>query len=239
MGLVLSILLALIPIVIKCNLVQIITSCSLVGLYFLIYIIIAFVKYHKYKETKKISIKFGDSKVNIYYGDIFSVDNDGYKVIAFNEYFDTITDDHLHVIDKNSLHGIYLNKFYPNDISRDNFHKRVEDSMKEFKSHENKNRKLGYNQAYELGSLFEDNDYFTFKRYRVARRNLRIRCVATSQSNGLDMVDGVFVRRYGKRGIAYRVRKYMEISVAKFCRRIRAHLDGVDLFVFNDFLFTK
>ena len=158
-GLVLSILLALIPIVIKCNLVQIITSCSLGGLFFLIYFIIAFVKYHNYKETKKISIKFGDSKVNIYYGDIFSVDNDGYKVIAFNEYFDTITDDHLHVIDKNSLHGIYLNKFYPNDISRDNFHKRVEDSMKEFKTFENKKRKIGYNQAYEWGALFEDNDY--------------------------------------------------------------------------------
>ena len=38
-GLVMSILLALIPIVIKCNLVQIITSCSLGGLFFLIYLL--------------------------------------------------------------------------------------------------------------------------------------------------------------------------------------------------------
>lgn len=158
-GLVLSTVLALVPIVIECNFVQKIVACSLAGFVFVIYTIIVLIKYYIYKKTRKISIKFGDSKINIYNGDIFSSGNDGYKVIAFNEYFDTITDDCLHIIDKDSLHGIYLNKFYPDDNSRKKFHKRVENSLKEFETEKNESRKQGYIQKYELGTLFEDNEF--------------------------------------------------------------------------------
>ena len=158
-GLILSVVLAIIPILPILNEYKIIISCLFPFIVFLVYVVIIIYKYINFKQTKSITIKFHDSKVNIYYGDIFSKENDGYKVIAFNEYFDTITDDELHVIDKESLHGIYLNKFYKTEESRKDFHYRIESSLEKYRSFENVNRCLGYTQAYKLGTLFEDKDF--------------------------------------------------------------------------------
>ena len=126
---------------------------------FLIFLIIFLCSFRKLKNKDNISLKFGSSKINIYYGDIFSNENEGYKVIAFNEYFDTITEEKFHIIEPSSLHGIYLNKFYPTEESRNNFHTRVVSKLKKSKTYCNKKREVGYNQAYELGTLFEDKDY--------------------------------------------------------------------------------
>ena len=65
----------------------------------------------------------------------------------------------MHVIDKESLHGIYLNKFYKTEKSRKDFHYRIESSLEKYRSFENVNRRLGYTQAYKLGTLFEDKDF--------------------------------------------------------------------------------
>lgn len=113
-GLILSTFLSLINIFITNNIILKVISSASVILFVIIYFIAMIKKYSEYKKTKKISIKFGDSEVNVFYGNIFSEDNVGYKVIAFNEYYDIITDDKQHIIDKNSLHGQYLDKFYPN-----------------------------------------------------------------------------------------------------------------------------
>lgn len=158
-GLILSTFLSLINIFITNNIILKVISSASVILFVIIYFIAMIKKYSEYKKTKKISIKFGDSEVNVFYGNIFSEDNVGYKVIAFNEYYDIITDDKQHIIDKNSLHGQYLDKFYPNMESREKFHKRIENELREYVSYKNSGRKCGYTQAYNLGTLFEDNDY--------------------------------------------------------------------------------
>jgi hypothetical protein len=41
------------------------------------------------KEQRNITLKFGESYVDVYFGDIFDSDENDLKVISFNEYFDT------------------------------------------------------------------------------------------------------------------------------------------------------
>ncbi|WP_347066327.1 macro domain-containing protein [Flavobacterium sp. WV_118_3] len=60
-----------------------------------------------------IEVDVDGSKVNIKCGDLFS--EQGLKVIPFNEYFDTIVDDKI--ISNSSLNGIYINKFFNNNIA--------------------------------------------------------------------------------------------------------------------------
>lgn len=70
---------------------------------FVLIVIVAFV--FKYCRTKKgISFNVHGIKVNIEQGDIFKVN--GWKVIAFNEFFDTKVDDI--VIAHNTLNGIFI-----------------------------------------------------------------------------------------------------------------------------------
>ena len=79
------------------------TACAavlvvvLVGLY--IY------KWKKANKLQNVSMKINKTNVTIKCGDIFK--EEGLKVIAFNEYFDTIVDDDI--ISRNSLNGIFIN----------------------------------------------------------------------------------------------------------------------------------
>ena len=59
------------------------------GLFFLIVAIVFLAKY--YKAKRGVSLKIRGIKVNIRQGDIFK--GAGWKVIAFNEFFDTTVDD--------------------------------------------------------------------------------------------------------------------------------------------------
>jgi hypothetical protein len=72
------------------------------GFFILIVLIIFIIKY--YRAKKGISIKFQGIKVNIRQGDLFK--GEGWKVIAFNEFFDTTVDDI--VIARNTLNGIFI-----------------------------------------------------------------------------------------------------------------------------------
>lgn len=69
-------------------------------------VVVAFIV--KYVKTKKgISIKIRGIKVNIRQGDIFK--EEGWKVIAFNEFFDTTVDDII--IAHNTLNGIFIDHY--------------------------------------------------------------------------------------------------------------------------------
>ncbi|WP_253718643.1 macro domain-containing protein [Weizmannia acidilactici] len=70
-------------------------------IYILIYIIIK-------SGLKEITLNINGSLIEITSGDIFQQDSDCYKVIAFNEFFDTTVDDNI--ISSNSLNGMYLKK---------------------------------------------------------------------------------------------------------------------------------
>lgn len=74
--------------------------------------IISYIIALKLKERK---IKIGDTKITIKFGDMFK--EQGYKVIAANEYFDTIVNEKI--ISKNTLHGKVLSKHITNIESFD------------------------------------------------------------------------------------------------------------------------
>lgn len=74
------------------------------GLFMLIVVTTFAIKYNKAKEG--VSLKIRGIKVNIRRGDIFK--EKGWKVIAFNEFFDTTVDDI--VIAHNTLNGIFIDQ---------------------------------------------------------------------------------------------------------------------------------
>jgi len=124
-------------------------SFVLLGL-FLLLVLVAFII--KYYQTKKgISLKIRGIQVNIQQGDIFKAN--GWKIIAFNEHFDTIVDDKI--IAHNTLNGIFIDKYVKNinDLNSviatelDNNHKN------EKYSKNNKN-------AYPLGKIITYNDEY-------------------------------------------------------------------------------
>ena len=88
-----SIVLALISVLAIDSDLKSIISLILVIVISIIYIIIFIYKFKKIKKCNRITLNFDSSTINIYEGDIFDIQNNGFKIIAFNEYFDTITDD--------------------------------------------------------------------------------------------------------------------------------------------------
>ena len=70
-----------------------------------------------------MSLNLDGSIFEITVGDIFEQDSNDYKVIAFNEYFDTLVDNDL--ISETSLNGQYLLKKYPKEEDIQKFNERV------------------------------------------------------------------------------------------------------------------
>lgn len=64
-------------------------------------------------NLKNINVNIDGSTVNIKCGDIFN--ENGLKVITFNEYFDTQVNEKI--ISSRSLNGIFINKFFKNKVS--------------------------------------------------------------------------------------------------------------------------
>lgn len=103
----------------------------------------------------KIVLKINNSSIEIKIGDIFK-END-YKVIAFNEYFDTIVDNKL--ISERTLNGIFIKDKINNISQFDN--KILNDSHLNSRQVEiNNNRLIGKKIKYKLGSIFVYDNYF-------------------------------------------------------------------------------
>lgn len=112
-------------------------------------------KWKKANELKKIEITINNSTVEIFEGDLF--EQDGIKIIAFNEYLDTEVSDKI--ISKDTLNGIYL-KQYVEDI--DNLNKKMTTNvhLREKQCGEEINRKNGKKIKYQLGTIFPNGNYF-------------------------------------------------------------------------------
>lgn len=82
-----------------------ITFAVFIGIYFLIW--------YRANKLTNINIDVDGSTVNIKSGNLFR--EDGLKVIAFNEYFDTSVDDKI--ISKTSLNGVFINEYFQNKIA--------------------------------------------------------------------------------------------------------------------------
>lgn len=94
-------------------------SCLVVFLYILgvIVLSIAFALWQTWRK-KAIMLKISNNlTISVKAGDLFSyAQNDNYVVIPVNEYFDTIVDDK--VINKGSLHGQFILKYYADDPTK-------------------------------------------------------------------------------------------------------------------------
>ena len=132
---------------------------AMIVLYIFIYIGIYF--YYIFK--KEISITINNTKVNVLFGDIFKME--GKKVIAFNEYFDTLVDEKI--ITSNSLNGQLINRYLPVetiDIS-------VSSNADLVKGELNVERKIGNKQKYKLGQIHVIRDWFLLSFSRFNSKN--------------------------------------------------------------------
>ncbi|MGL5125160.1 MAG: macro domain-containing protein [Fusobacteriaceae bacterium] len=133
------------------KIVGIIVLFLMVGLYLYLW--------KKANSLTKIELNINNSKVIVKVDDIFNQKEN--KVIAFNEYFDTIVDDSI--ISKKSLNGVFLTEILPtksktidefdNLIATDSF-------LDKSKLEINTTRERGKSQKYELGAIFKFDDYF-------------------------------------------------------------------------------
>lgn len=122
-----------------------------IGALVLFFIVLWLIANRKTKTTLKIN----NSTVNIFYGDIFS--QEGYKVISFNEYFDTLVDEKI--ISSTSLNGQYVLKIAKN---RETLDETIEndDHIAEKVVEVRTERKDGKIYRYRLGTICKNGDYF-------------------------------------------------------------------------------
>ena len=120
----------------------------IIGIFLIIDIVIFIIKRHLAKDGISLSIR--GIKVNIRKGDIFEAN--GWKVIAFNEYFDTQVDDII--IAHNTLNGKFIDD-YVTDINELNHVISAEtDDSTSFKRRTRNNRII-----YPLGRIIRYKDY--------------------------------------------------------------------------------
>ena len=104
---------------------------------------------------RSVTIDVDGSTINVITGDIFK--QDGFKAIAFNEYFDTLVDDAI--ISKISLNGIFIQNYLNCSLEEfDNYlsnYKFDVDDIDIF----NIDRNGGKKQKYKLGTVCVYNDY--------------------------------------------------------------------------------
>lgn len=130
----------------QCN--WIIKLLLIVALFIIIVLITFICKY--YISRRGISINIRGIKVEIRQGDIFS--ENGWKVIAFNEHFDTTVDDVI--IAHNTLNGVFIDR-YVNDIN--DLRCRIERETDDNTAYKRTN--INGITKYPLGRIITYNDY--------------------------------------------------------------------------------
>lgn len=106
-------------------------------------------------KLNSLEVEIDGTSVSIKVGDIFA--QDGFKVIAFNEYFDTLVDDK--VINERSLNGVFLKEHL--DIAVGDLDEAIENYP--FEPEEilevNTERAVGKTQKFKLGTIVVHNDF--------------------------------------------------------------------------------
>ncbi len=109
----------------------------------------------KSNNLMEVNLDVEGSIVTVKAGDLFQ--QDGFKVIAFNEYFDTQVDDNI--ISHKSLNGLYIDNHLSDSIPD------LDERISNFKFDEdetlevNHQRKIGKKQKYSLGTIVVNEDY--------------------------------------------------------------------------------
>lgn len=106
-------------------------------------------------NLKSIILSVEGSEVNIITGDIFK--QDGFKTIAFNDYFDTIVDEKI--ISSKSLNGVFLKQHLPGSIAALDAHiEHYQFDDGDFLEHDEE-RKTGKTKKFNIGTLCVYDDY--------------------------------------------------------------------------------
>lgn len=126
-----------------------------VGLLLLVFLLSLYViLWIRSNLLSEVKLKINNSTVVVKTGDIFKEDD--FKVITFNEYFDTQVDNKI--ISENTLNGIYLKEKVENVLELDNLisdDTHLKDSILEYNDY----RSCGKKVKYKLGTIFQHNDY--------------------------------------------------------------------------------
>lgn len=143
-GSIVTISVALIPdkIATLINDYQIMTISIFLVLNTLIYLFIT-------REKCEIDLKVNETtNINISYGDLFK--KDGINIIPVNDFFDTIVDDDI--ISKNTLHGMFINKYFDTDEKIGDLKKQIDSSLSNEEYILKKERGKGNKKKYPLGT---------------------------------------------------------------------------------------
>lgn len=116
---------------------------------------------------KKVDINIESTTISIITGDIFK--QEGLKVIAFNEYFDTQVDDK--VISKKSLNGIFIDTIVGSDLEKLDKHIKEYDFRDENILGKNTSRIAGKEQKYRIGTICVYDDYLLTAFSKFNERN--------------------------------------------------------------------
>lgn len=109
-----------------------------------------------WNNRQSICLHINTSEVEVKYGDIF-LERSELKVIAFNEYFDTVVDDKI--IAKNTLNGQYIIRYFNNKIDELDHEISEDTHLTESIVEENKVRLNGKKIKYKLGTICIVGDY--------------------------------------------------------------------------------
>ena len=125
------------------------------GFLFLLVLFCIYTQIWNHANKKECAcLRINNTNVNVMVGDIF--EQEGWKVIGVNDFFDTIADDII--IAKKTLHGIFLKKF-ENRIPEINLQIERDLWLKNFIAEEQVSRSPGKSTRYELGAVFLFEDY--------------------------------------------------------------------------------
>lgn len=105
--------------------------------------------------SKKSTLNINGSTLEVKVGNIF--EQEGFKVIAFNEYFDTIVDDDI--ISRTSLNGIFIENELNESIEELDKYIYNDLSSRRVKIGKNVTRQKGKNIKYPIGTICKYNDF--------------------------------------------------------------------------------
>ena len=118
-----------------------------------------------HRKKKRVTLKIRQTKIVIKEGDIF--EQEGKKLISFNEYFDTIVDDKI--IAKGSLNGIFIEN-HVEDVKALDEHiaKELNNRTPKFADEQRPN---GKQIKYDLGTIVPYGDYLLLAYSRFDSNN--------------------------------------------------------------------
>lgn len=122
--------------------------------FFVLLIIFYFFLWFRVNVLLKMKLEINNSIIKIKVGDIFSETN--FKVIAFNEYFDTQVDNKI--ISENTLNGLYIKNVIGNCENLDNLIS-SNNHLNEMIIDRNDTRENGKKNKYKLGTILEVDSY--------------------------------------------------------------------------------